>query len=72
MAEQYGVELLAELPLHIAIREQADGGRPSVAANPEDAVGRAYIELARRTSARLARAALTPPAAFPDIVVEET
>src|SRR6185295_15704936 len=32
MAEQYGVELLAELPLDIRIREQADGGRPTVAA----------------------------------------
>ena len=58
MAEQYGVDLLAELPLDIRIREQADGGRPTVVAEPDSALGRAYIDLARRTAARLARTAL--------------
>jgi ATP-binding protein involved in chromosome partitioning len=72
MAEQYGVELLGELPLHIRIREQADSGRPTVAEDPEGALGRAYINFARKTAARLARAALTPPPAFPDIAVEDT
>ena len=41
MAEQYGVELLGELPLDIRIREQADGGRPTVVAEPESALARA-------------------------------
>jgi ATP-binding protein involved in chromosome partitioning len=72
MAQQYGVELLAELPLDIRIREQADGGRPTVVAEPDSALGRAYIDLARRTGARLARTALQPPPAFPSITTEET
>ena len=72
MAEQYGVDLLAELPLDIRIREQADSGRPTVVAEPESALGRAYIDLARRTAARLARTALTPAAAFPSITMEDT
>lgn len=72
MAEQYGVELLGELPLDIRIREQADGGRPTVAAEPDSPLGRAYIDLARRTAARLARMALTPAAAFPTITMEDT
>jgi ATP-binding protein involved in chromosome partitioning len=72
MAEQYGVDLLAELPLDIRIREQADGGRPTVVAEPDSALARAYIDLARRTSARLARTALTPAAPFPTITVEDT
>jgi ATP-binding protein involved in chromosome partitioning len=72
MAEQYGVDLLAELPLDIRIREQADGGRPTVAAEPESALGRAYIELARRTAARLARLALSPGPAFPTITIEDS
>jgi ATP-binding protein involved in chromosome partitioning len=72
MAEQYGVELLAELPLDIRIREQADGGRPTVVAEPDSALGRAYIDLARRTAARLARSALAPAAAFPTITIEDT
>jgi len=72
MAQQYGVDLLAELPLDIRIREQADGGRPTVVAEPDSALGRAYIDLARRTAARLARTALGPGAAFPTITVEDT
>ena len=35
MAEQYGVQLLGELPLDIRIREEADGGAPTVVAEPE-------------------------------------
>ena len=72
MAEQYGVELLGELPLDIRIREQADGGRPTVVAEPDSNLGRAYIDLARRTAARLARIALEPGAAFPSITMEDT
>lgn len=72
MAEQYGVDLLAELPLDIRIREQADAGRPTVVAEPDSALGQAYIDLARRTAARLARISLTPAAAFPNIEIEDT
>ncbi|HEV8333206.1 MAG TPA: iron-sulfur cluster carrier protein ApbC [Steroidobacteraceae bacterium] len=72
MAEQYDVELLAELPLDIRIREQADGGRPTVVAEPDSNLGRAYIDLARRTAARLVRIALEPGVAFPSITMEDT
>lgn len=72
MAQQYGVALLAELPLDIRIREQADGGKPTVVAEPDGPLARAYIELARRTSAGLARSALQGVAAFPTISVEDT
>jgi ATP-binding protein involved in chromosome partitioning len=71
MAEQYGVDLLAELPLDIRIREQADGGRPTAVAEPQSALGRAYIDLARRTSAHLARSG-PGGAAFPTITIEDT
>jgi ATP-binding protein involved in chromosome partitioning len=72
MAQQYGVDLLGELPLDIRIREQADGGKPTVVAEPESALGRAYIDFARRTAARLARTAQAPGQAFPTISVEDT
>lgn len=72
MAQQYGVDLLAELPLDIRIREQADAGCPTVAAEPDSPLGKAYIDLARRTAAKLARASLTPAAAFPTIEIEDT
>jgi ATP-binding protein involved in chromosome partitioning len=72
MADQYGVELLAELPLDIRIREQADSGRPTAVAEPDSTLGRAFIELGRRTSARLARQAMAPAAPFPSIVMEDS
>ena len=72
MAEQYGVELLAELPLDIRIREQVDSGKPTVVAEPDSKLGRAYIDLARRTSARLMVTGLQPAAAFPSISTEAT
>ena len=69
MAEEYGVQLLAELPLDIRIREQADGGKPTVVAEPDSALGRAYIDMARRVAARLSLLS-TPPT--PTITVERT
>lgn len=72
MAEQYGVDLLAELPLDIRIRQQSDAGRPIVVAEPDSALGKAYVDLARRTAAKLARTSLKPAAAFPTIEIEDT
>jgi ATP-binding protein involved in chromosome partitioning len=72
MAEQYGVDLLAELPLDIRIREQSDAGKPTVIAEPESRLGRAYVEMARHVAGRLAASGLKGGAAFPTISVEDT
>ncbi len=72
MAVQYGVELLGELPLDRRIREQADGGRPTVLEEPDSALGQAYFSVARRTAAQLARLNAGSGAAFPGIEVEDT
>jgi ATP-binding protein involved in chromosome partitioning len=71
MAEEYGVRLLGQLPLDIRIREQTDGGRPTVVAEPDSPLGRAWRDLARRTAARLSLSG-TGASAFPSITVEET
>lgn len=71
MAEQYGVTLLGQMPLDIRIREETDGGRPTVVADPDGPVGRAYLDMARRTAARLSVAA-TSGGAVPAITVEDT
>jgi ATP-binding protein involved in chromosome partitioning len=70
MAERYDVPLLAELPLDARIREQADGGGPTVVAEPESALGQAFIDMARRITARLTRQ--DAGGAFPSITVEDT
>jgi ATP-binding protein involved in chromosome partitioning len=53
LASQYGVELLASLPLSILIREQADSGKPTAIAEPDSQIAMIYQELARQVGARL-------------------
>jgi ATP-binding protein involved in chromosome partitioning len=72
MAKQYGVALLGELPLDARIREEADGGKPTVVAAPDSARAQAYFAMARRTGAALARRARDRSSVFPKIVVEES
>jgi ATP-binding protein involved in chromosome partitioning len=68
MAAEYGVPLLGSLPLDIRIREQTDGGRPTVVAEPDGRLARAYHDIARRTAARLAAGGTT---AFPTLSVSD-
>src|SRR6202167_5299152 len=72
MAAQYGVQLLGELPLDIRIREDADGGAPTVVSEPGSERARAYFLMARRTAARLATLNKDYSRAFPKITVEAT
>ena len=53
VAEEFTVPLLGELPLAIEIREQADGGMPSVAGDPDGEVAAIYRDVARHLAARL-------------------
>jgi ATP-binding protein involved in chromosome partitioning len=72
MAQQYGVALLGELPLDVRIREDADGGSPTVVSEPGSARARAYFGMARRAAARLATLNKDYSRAFPKITVEST
>jgi len=72
MAQQYGVKLLGELPLDARIREEADGGRPTVVAAPDSPRAQAYFEMARRAAGALALRARDRSSVFPKIVVEES
>jgi ATP-binding protein involved in chromosome partitioning len=72
MAQQYGVQLLGELPLDIRIREDADGGSPTVVAEPGSGRARAYMQMARRAAARLSTLNKDYTRMFPKITVEKT
>ncbi|NLB14485.1 MAG: iron-sulfur cluster carrier protein ApbC, partial [Gammaproteobacteria bacterium] len=72
MSEQYDVPLLGSLPLDIRIREQADGGKPTVAAQPDSSLAAAYRDIARKASGRLSLRARNKAIAFPNIVVQNT
>ena len=70
MAAQYGVPMLGSLPLDIRIREQADGGQPTVVAMPDSDIAARYREIARNAAARLSLQARNKAIQFPKIVVE--
>ncbi len=70
MAEQYEIPFLGALPLDIHIREQADNGKPTVAADPEGRVAEIYKEIARRVGAKLSQQAKDYSAKFPKIVIQ--
>jgi ATP-binding protein involved in chromosome partitioning len=72
MAGDYGVELLGSLPLDIAIREQADSGRPTVVAEPDGRVAEIYREIARKVAIHIAERARDMTSKFPSIVVQNT
>jgi ATP-binding protein involved in chromosome partitioning len=70
MVRDFGVELLGKLPLDATIREQADSGNPTVAADPDSPPAEAFRSAARRMAARLAMQGRDYSAKFPKIVVE--
>jgi ATP-binding protein involved in chromosome partitioning len=72
MAAQYATELLGELPLDAHIREEADGGTPTVVGAVGTERAAAYLRLARRTAGELARRGRDRSTVFPKIVVEDT
>ena len=72
MCSDYGTELLGQLPLDIAIREQADSGKPTVVADPEGRVAGIYRAIARRCAVKIGESQKDLTAKFPNIVVQNT
>ncbi len=72
MARQFGVEVLGALPLDIRIRQDADGGTPTVVADPDGALAAVYKQIARRVAVRIAERARDLSAKMPTIKVTNT
>ncbi|MBO2927759.1 iron-sulfur cluster carrier protein ApbC [Metapseudomonas otitidis] len=70
LATQYGVDLLASLPLSMAIRMQSDGGKPTTVADPESQIAMIYQQMARTVGARIAQAGLGATA-MPSITISD-
>ncbi|WP_439889220.1 iron-sulfur cluster carrier protein ApbC [Pseudomonas sp. MBLB4123] len=68
LAAQFGVDLLASMPLSMAIRLQSDGGKPTTIADPESQIAMLYQAMARSVGARIAQAAQP---AMPSIKVSD-
>ena len=72
MAAEYGVDYLGALPLSIAIREQADAGRPTVVSDPDGEVAGIYKSVARQVAVKIAQRAKDFSSKFPTITISKT
>jgi ATP-binding protein involved in chromosome partitioning len=70
LAKQYELELLGALPLDIHIRQQADGGKPTVVADPEGVNAKMYRSIARRLMTKLSLQAKQSSGKFPTILIQ--
>ena len=70
LAAQYGVDLLASLPLSMAIRLQSDGGKPTAVADPESQIAMIYQQMARRVGAHITLSEQATPA-MPNITISD-
>ena len=71
MASEYGMDYLGALPLDMQIRVQADGGKPTVAADPDGKVSAIYKDIARQLAIKIAAKAKDFSAKFPTITVSK-
>lgn len=72
LAAQYGLPYLGSLPLALHIREEADGGRPTVVAQPESAAAQIYKSMARKIAVAIADKAKDFSAKMPTIKVSHS
>jgi ATP-binding protein involved in chromosome partitioning len=72
MCADYTVELLGALPLDRNIREQVDGGKPTVVAEPEGRITEIYKGIARRIGVKIAEQNKDHSSKFPNIVIQNT
>lgn len=68
IAGEYDVPLLGQVPLHRTIREQTDGGLPSVAAEPDSEVSRRFGDMARHLGALLSLRKVDQAQLFTDLI----
>jgi ATP-binding protein involved in chromosome partitioning len=70
MCADFGVDFLGALPLTMSIREQADSGTPTVAAEPDSKIAEIYKAIARKVAVKVAEKARDMSSKFPTITVQ--
>jgi ATP-binding protein involved in chromosome partitioning len=71
MAAEFGMDYLGALPLNLSIRVQADGGKPSVVAEPEGEIACLYNAVARQVAVKIAQRAKDFSSKFPTISISK-
>ena len=69
IAVDYDTVLLGALPLDITIREDVDGGTPSVVNQPESLIAECYRKIARHVAARIWEQSRSTALKAPEIVI---
>jgi ATP-binding protein involved in chromosome partitioning len=70
-AAERGIEYLGAMPLDMTIRLQADGGKPTVVADPEGQVAGLYKDVARKVAVKVAAKAKDFSSKFPTITLSK-
>ena len=70
MSETYHVDVLGQLPLDAAIRQQADSGEPTIVSSPDSYAAKVYREIALKAAAAIAKTAKDMSLKMPSIKVE--
>ncbi len=70
LADGYQVQLLGQLPLSLAIRQDSDQGRPTVVADPESPLAHRYRDIALRIAAQISLKKINYASKFPKVVIE--
>ena len=71
MAAEFGMDYLGGLPLDMQIRLQADGGTPTVVAEPDSRVAGLYKAIARKLAVSVAAKAKDFSSKFPSITISK-
>jgi ATP-binding protein involved in chromosome partitioning len=72
MAAEYEVDYLGALPLNLAIRQDADAGRPTVVNDAEGEIAAIYKAVARQVAVKIAAKAKDFSAKFPTISISKS
>jgi len=72
MAAEYNMDYLGALPLNMQIRVQADGGRPTVVADPDGEIAGIYKAVARQVAVSIAARNKDFSSKFPTITISKT
>nr|WP_315226813.1 iron-sulfur cluster carrier protein ApbC [uncultured Albidiferax sp.] len=71
MAAEYGMDYLGALPLNMQIRVQADGGQPTVVAEPDGEIAALYKAIARQVAVSIAGKNKDFSSKFPTISISK-
>ena len=71
MAAEFGMDYLGALPLALAIREQADSGKPTVVSEPDGETAGLYKAIARQLAAKIAQRSKDFSSKFPTISISK-